>query len=163
MSPNNERKTTRSFPRLFESGGSTSHHRRDAERDSCEEKRFWLELGGSVMASFPNFEGSVMRRSRYTEAEMTRIIEKYKSGVTIDVLCQEHGISISTFYAWKLRLGCEGPTELNTVQRLQKENRRLRRRILELNDETDRLKGTIRIHQSTSRKGNWATVSSNEP
>jgi putative transposase len=80
---------------------------------------------------------------------MTQIIEKYKAGVTIEALCAEHGISASTFYAWKLKFGSPGRTELTTVQRLQKENRRLRQRILELNDETDRLKGIVRVNRST--------------
>jgi putative transposase len=42
-----------------------------------------------------------MKRSRYTEPEIIRIIKKYKSGFTIADLCKEYGISISTFYAWK--------------------------------------------------------------
>jgi putative transposase len=80
---------------------------------------------------------------------MVKIIEKYKSGATISDLCDEYGISTSTFYAWKLRFGFPGPTQLDPLQRLQKENRRLREQILTLSVQNDRLKGLIRRSQVT--------------
>jgi putative transposase len=89
-----------------------------------------------------------MKRSRYTEPEIIRIIEKYKSGRTIAELCKEYGISTSTFYAWKVWFGSGSQTEVSTLQRLRKENRRLRRRIAEMTGETDKLKGRLRSNQS---------------
>jgi putative transposase len=85
-----------------------------------------------------------MKRSRYTAPEMANIIEKYKAGSTVAELCREHHISVSTFYAWKLKLGFSGATEIHPMQRLKKENRRLRQLIAAMNSETDRLKGVIR-------------------
>lgn len=89
-----------------------------------------------------------MKPSRYSESEIRTIVEKYKTGSTVAELCREYEISPSTLYAWKFRFGCEGPTELTTLCRLQKENRRLRQRIAEMNEETDKLKGKLRRHKA---------------
>ncbi len=82
---------------------------------------------------------------------MIEIMEEYKSGTSVADVCREHGISTSTLYAWKLRLGCSGRTELTALQRLRKENYRLRRQIAEMHVETDKLKGVIRRHRLDSQ------------
>ena len=85
-----------------------------------------------------------MKRSRFSEREILALIQSYRSGSSVRDLCKLHGISVSTFYAWKLRFGCTGATELTSLQRLQRENRRLRKQIAGMHEKTDKLKGQIR-------------------
>lgn len=95
-----------------------------------------------------------MKRSRFSEREILSIIQGYSSASSVGDLCKLHGISVSTFYAWKLRFGCSiGATELNSLQRLQRQNRRLRKEIVEMYEEADKLKGQIRKLQLPSPAG----------
>ena len=88
-----------------------------------------------------------MRMRRYSEQVIMDVLEKHKTGYTIEELSRAYRISPSTIYAWKIRFGDVPHSELSTVMRLENENRRLRRRIAEMIDETDRLKGIIRTDQ----------------
>lgn len=89
-----------------------------------------------------------MNRKHFTNSDVDEIIQKYQSGVSITELCAEHGISPTTLYKWKRQFGYSSSTELTTLSRLQKENRRLRRQVLELTQEVDKFKGKMRTHMS---------------
>lgn len=108
-------------------------------------------------------EGNSMKRSRFSEREILALIQSYRSGSSVRDLCKLRGISVSTFYSWKLRFGCTGATELTSLQRLQRENLRLRKQIAGMYEKTDKLKGQIRKLRLLSPAGDLfvrATISS---
>lgn len=85
-----------------------------------------------------------MKPSRYKTPEIEKLVKRYRSGSTVAEICADCRISPSTFYAWRIKFGHSTSMELETVVRLQKENRRLRRQLAEVTEETDRLKGLVR-------------------
>ncbi len=42
-----------------------------------------------------------MKRSRFNEEQIIRILKEQESGITTADLCHRHGIGESTFYKWK--------------------------------------------------------------
>lgn len=42
-----------------------------------------------------------MRKSRYTEEQITSAIKASESGIKVKEICDELGISEATFYSWK--------------------------------------------------------------
>lgn len=44
-----------------------------------------------------------MRKSRYSEEQIIRVLQEVESGRTVREVCREHGIATATFYAWKSR------------------------------------------------------------
>jgi putative transposase len=92
-----------------------------------------------------------MKRSRFTESQISDILERFRSGQSVAELCDQYGISASTLYTWRSRRARLLPDKEDVVHRVQKENRRLRRIILGMIEETDKLKGMIRSSQNSAR------------
>jgi putative transposase len=104
-----------------------------------------------------------MKRSRFTESQISDILERLRSGQSVAELCDQYGISPSTLYTWRSRRTRLLPDKDDVVNRVQKENRRLRRIILGMIEETDKLKGMIRSSQSNSAKALSTMPGHSEP
>jgi putative transposase len=88
-----------------------------------------------------------MKRSRFTKRQIIGVLERFHAGASVAELCDEYGISASTLYAWRSRYIHIKPEEDSALHRMRRENRRLRRIIAGMTEETDRLKGMIRASQ----------------
>ena len=73
-----------------------------------------------------------MKRSRFTETQIVKILQEYDNGVMVKDLCREHGISNATFYNWKKKYGGLGVSELRRLRQLEEENRQLKRLVADL-------------------------------
>ncbi len=81
-----------------------------------------------------------MRRSRFSVERMKEILREQESGATVGEICRRHGISESTFYNWKQRLGNHRTVEARRLKALKEENARLKRLLAEAMLENARLK-----------------------
>jgi len=69
----------------------------------------------------------VMRKSRFSEAQIIEILKQADAGMKVMDLCRRHGISDATFYKWRSKYGGLGVSEAVRLRQLEEENRRLKR------------------------------------
>ncbi|NGM63491.1 transposase [Sphingobacterium sp. SGG-5] len=42
-----------------------------------------------------------MKKSKFSESQIIKILSQQESGQSVSDICREHGISQGTFYSWK--------------------------------------------------------------
>lgn len=73
-----------------------------------------------------------MKKSRFTEAQIVKILKEYESGKSTKDICREYGIAAPTFYNWKQKYGGMDTQQLKELKALQEENMRLKRMYADL-------------------------------
>lgn len=73
-----------------------------------------------------------MKKSRFSENQIIKILKQGEGGVDIPTICREHGISKSTYYKWKSKYGGMEASDLKRMRELEAENRRLKAMYAEL-------------------------------
>ena len=46
-----------------------------------------------------------MKNGRFSDAQIMGILKQAESGVPVSELCQEHGMSNTSFYEWRAKFG----------------------------------------------------------
>ena len=67
-----------------------------------------------------------MKRKRFTEEQIVKVLQEAEAGIPIKELVRKHGMSEQTFYRWKKKYGGLGVNELRELRHLRKENSRLK-------------------------------------
>lgn len=68
-----------------------------------------------------------MKKSRFTEEQITYALRLADSGTPVVAVCRQIGISEATFYTWKKKYADLGVSELRKLKQLEDKNARLRR------------------------------------
>lgn len=68
-----------------------------------------------------------MKRSRYTEEQIIRILKELDTGTPVAELCRKHGMSDATYYTWNSKSGGLGVSEAKRLRALEAENAKLKR------------------------------------
>ena len=77
-----------------------------------------------------------MKRSRFTDEQMIKIVsETYAS--PIDVVARKHGISEQAIHHWRQHLLALNGSDVRRIERLERENARLRKMIAGRDRELD--------------------------
>ena len=84
-----------------------------------------------------------MKRSRFSENQIIKIIKEAEAGVPASDLCRSHGFGKSSFYKWKAKYGGMEASELRRLRELEEENRRLKQMYAELSLEHQVLKDVV--------------------
>lgn len=85
-----------------------------------------------------------MRKSRFSEEQIVRVLQKAETGVPIRELCKEFNISEQTFYRWRSKYGGMDLGELKRLKGLESENARLKRLLADKVLECDAMENLIR-------------------
>lgn len=67
-----------------------------------------------------------MRKKRYTEEQIIKVLREQESGVNVPELCRNYGISEQTFYRWRSKYGGMSVSEARRLKALEEENQRLK-------------------------------------
>lgn len=73
-----------------------------------------------------------MRKTRYSEEEIIRVLQEVESGRPVKEVCREYGVSTASYYAWKAKYGGMDINEARRLKELELENRRLKRAVADL-------------------------------
>ena len=73
-----------------------------------------------------------MRKTRYSEEQIIRVLQEVESGSTVKDVCREHGIAEGTYYRWKSKYGGLDVSEARRLKELERENRRLKAAVADL-------------------------------
>ena len=84
-----------------------------------------------------------MKKSRYTDSQILSILKQNESGVSVPVLCREHGMSSATFYKWRAKFGGMDASLMKRMKELESENRRLKKMYAEERLKSDILKDAM--------------------
>ncbi len=68
-----------------------------------------------------------MKKSRYTESQIFRILKEAEAGVPVAEVCRKHGMSNATFYNWRSRYGGMDASSMKRLKELEEENARLKK------------------------------------
>jgi putative transposase len=84
-----------------------------------------------------------MKRNKFTEAQIIKILKEEESGKTVTDICREQGIHQSTYYNWKKKYSGMQLQEVQRLKGLEEENRRLKQMYAELSLDYKILKDVV--------------------
>jgi len=76
--------------------------------------------------------------------QIMAILKEADSGLTVQEICRQHGISPATFHKWKSKYGGLEASDLRRLRELETENSRLKKMYADLSLENNALKELIR-------------------
>ena len=68
-----------------------------------------------------------MKRKRYSEEQIVRILKEAEAGMKVDDLLRKYGIARNTLYRWRSKYGEMEVSDVRRLKELEDENRRLKR------------------------------------
>lgn len=87
-----------------------------------------------------------MKKSRYSDNQILKILKQAEAGTPVSELCREYGMSSATFYKWRAKYGGMDASLMKRMKELEAENKRLKKMYAE-----ERLKAEI-IQEALEKK-----------
>lgn len=84
-----------------------------------------------------------MRKSRFTESQIIKVLKEVEGGRQVTEVCREHGISDATYYNWKSKYGGMEASDIKRLKELEEENLRLKRMFADLSLKHEALRDIV--------------------
>jgi putative transposase len=88
-------------------------------------------------------EDPFMKRKRYTEEQIIRILREIESGQTVAETCRKYGASESAVYRWRQKYRGMDRSGLRRLKELEQENARLKKIVAQQALDIDALKDVL--------------------
>ena len=82
-------------------------------------------------------------KKRYTEGQIIKAIKRHESGVKVDEICRDLGISAGTFYNWRSKYAGLEVNEAKRLKDLESENNKLKRMLADKLLEVEAMKDVL--------------------
>lgn len=93
-----------------------------------------------------------MRKSRYTEEQITNAIKASECGVKVKDICEDLGISEATFYSWKKKYAGLSSEEGRRIKELEEKLQTLNRELQMLSSDKAMLQSVVKNFFTTNDK-----------
>jgi len=84
-----------------------------------------------------------MKKSKFTESQIVAILKQADSGMKVEQLCRQHGMSSATYYNWKSKYGGMEASDVKRLKELEEENHQLKKMYANLSLEHEAVKDLI--------------------
>ncbi len=84
-----------------------------------------------------------MKKNRYSEEQIIRALKRNESGLSVDDVCRELGISTGTFYNWRSKYGGLEVSEAKRLRELETENNKLKKLLADKLLEVEAMKDVL--------------------
>ena len=84
-----------------------------------------------------------MKKSRFTESQIIKILSEQDQGKSVSEICRTHGISQPTFYNWKSKYSGMSVSQLKKLKEMESELNAFKKMYADLAFENNALKNLI--------------------
>lgn len=84
-----------------------------------------------------------MKKSRFTEHQIIAILKEADTGIKVQDICRNHGISNATYYQWKAKFGGMEASDIKRLRDLENELSQYKKMYAELAHENYALRDVI--------------------
>ncbi|UNH25633.1 IS3 family transposase [Moellerella wisconsensis] len=85
-----------------------------------------------------------MKKARFTETQIVNILKLADSGMKVEDICRQNGISNATYYNWKSKYGGMEANDVKRLKELEDENAKLKKLFAEVSLENHAMKELFR-------------------
>ncbi|MCD1127499.1 IS3 family transposase [Jinshanibacter sp. LJY008] len=84
-----------------------------------------------------------MKKIRFTESQILRVLKEVEGGRHVKDVCRENGVSEASYYNWKSKYGGMESSDIKRMKELEEENRRLKQMYASLSLDHEILKDVV--------------------